>query len=341
MKKIDDYCPYCHQTVEYRIERRKITSFKGVKVDTYENVGVCQKCKNDLYIFSLEDANIARIYRAYRKNANIVEPQELVNLRKKYNISQRELTSILGFGKMTINRYENGDLPTKSQSDYLRMLIDNDDEFLKRVKQAYEANKITKKTFEKINRSYSKDDSYEDDIQTLYKKYLNVVLDVPADVYTGYKSFNLEIVENIISYIASKVKNLTLTSLNKYLWYIDSLSFEERVLAITGIRYQKQTYGPVIAENMFNELSLLTDKYYREDYEDENGTKSIIKSKNNYDLSELSDDEIKIIDRVIKLLKNKTVKEISEMSHQEEGWKKTKKYELISFEYAMQLKINK
>ena len=49
-------------------------------------------------------------------------------LREKYDISQRELTSILGFGKMTINRYERGGIPTKSQSDYIRVLIENENE---------------------------------------------------------------------------------------------------------------------------------------------------------------------------------------------------------------------
>ena len=45
------------------------------------------------------------------------------SLRNKYDISQRELTAILDFGKMTINRYENGSLPSKSHSDYLRLIF--------------------------------------------------------------------------------------------------------------------------------------------------------------------------------------------------------------------------
>ena len=48
-------------------------------------------------------------------------------IEKKYNISQRELTSILDFGKMTINRYERGGVPTKSQSDYIKLLIENNE----------------------------------------------------------------------------------------------------------------------------------------------------------------------------------------------------------------------
>ena len=57
--------------------------------------------------------------------------------REKYNISQRELTAILGWGKMTINRYERGGVPTKSQSDYIRLLIENESKFIEKVKEAY------------------------------------------------------------------------------------------------------------------------------------------------------------------------------------------------------------
>ena len=336
-----EYCPYCHKDVDFKVVKRSVTSFRGTKVNTFKNVGVCKECNKDLYIFDLEDANIERINKAYKKNANIVKPEELVNLRKKYDISQRELTSILGFGKMTINRYEKGDMPTKSQSDYLKLLIENESEFLSKVKGAYEKNSISKKTYEKIMNNSNCKESFKEEEQVIYKKLLNAVFSNQRNIYSGYEEFDLEKTENIISYIASKVKNFTITSLNKYLWFIDMVSYKERVLAITGLSYQKQQYGPVIAENLYNEISMLNDKYYREEYESENGIITIIKSKGNYDLSMLNENEKEIIDSVIKLLKNKTVKEISDMSHEEEGWKKTKNKDYISFEYAMKLKMKK
>ena len=86
---------------------------------------------------------------------------------------------------------------------------------------------------------------------------------------------------------------------------------------------------------------MLDDKYKREDYENEIGTMTKIVSNKNYDLSNFSKKEIEIINTIIKLLKDKTVSEISKMSHKEEAWKKTKRYENISFEYAMNLKILK
>ena len=335
------YCPYCKKEVEYNIEKRDLKEFRGIEVNTFENVAICNECNQDLYVNEIEDVNNERIYQIYREKANIIKAEDIIKLREKYDISQRELTSILGFGKMTINRYERGGLPTKSQSDYIKLLIENDDKFIEKVKEAYEKNNINEKTYKKIVSEEVEKDISKKEVQDNIRRYLKSVLNRKPDIYNGYKSLDLEKVENIISYIASKVKNLTITSLNKYLWYIDMLSFNKRAVAITGLTYQNQKCGPTIVYKKYDELSLLDDKYQREDIETENSNTTKIISNNNFNLDKISSNEKEIIDTIIKLLKNKNVTDISEMSHREDGWKKTKRFEQISFEYAMNLKLIK
>lgn len=335
------YCPYCKKEVEYKIEKRELKEFRGIEVNTFENVAICNECNQDLYVNKIEDENNERIYKIYREKANIIKAEDIVKLREKYDISQRELTAILGFGKMTINRYERGGLPTKSQSDYIKLLIENEDRFIEKVKEAYENNNITEKTYKKIVSEGQEENISKKGVQENIRRYLKEVLNRKPDIYNGYKSLDLEKVENIISYIASKVKNLTITSLNKYLWYIDMLSFNKRAVAITGLTYQNQKFGPTIVYKKYDELSLLDDKYQREDIETENGNTTKIISNDNFNLDKISSSEKEIIDTIIKLLKNKNVTDISEMSHKEDGWKKTKRFEQISFEYAMNLKLIK
>ena len=335
------YCPYCKKEVEYKIEQRELKEFRGIEVNTFENVAICNECNQDLYVNKIEDENNERIYKIYREKANIIKAEDIVKLREKYDISQRELTAILGLGKMTINRYERGGLPTKSQSDYIKLLIENEDKFIEKVNEAYENNNITEKTYKKIVSEGQEENISKKRVQENIRRYLKEVLNRKPDIYNGYKSLDLEKVENIISYIASKVKNLTITSLNKYLWYIDMLSFNKRAVAITGLTYQNQKFGPTIVYKKYDELSLLDDKYQREDIETENGNTTKIISNENFNLDKINDSEKEIIDTIIKLLKNKKVTDISEMSHREDGWKKTKRFEQISFEYAMNLKLIK
>ena len=179
----------------------------------------------------------------------------------------------------------------------------------------------------------------KDNIEELYRTLISNTLVRNPDIYNGYKVLNLDIIENIISYIANEVTNLTITSLNKYLWLIDMISFRERAIAITGLTYQKQQFGPTIADQRYKEISLLDDKYLREDYEDELGSKTLIKSNKNFELSGLRKEEIEVVNRVINFLKDKSVSEISELTHKELALKNTKKLENISFEYAEKLKM--
>ena len=182
------YCPYCKNEVEYKIEKRDLKEFKGLKINTFENVAICSNCNQDLYVNEIENENTKRIYETYRSKANIIKPQDIINLRKKYNISQRELTAILGFGKMTINRYERGRIPTKSQSDYIRLLIEDENKFIEKVKEAYQKNSITEKTYSKIVSQKLGHSISKKEIQDNIRNYLKAILNRKPDIYNGYKT---------------------------------------------------------------------------------------------------------------------------------------------------------
>lgn len=332
------YCPYCRNEQEYYIDKRILKEYKGTIIDVEENVPICKQCGNDLIINNIEDENLSRIYSKYRKVKNIITPSEIVELRNKYNISQRELTAILDFGKMTINRYENGCLPSKTQSDYLKLIAKDEKEFFNKVQEAYYTNRINQKTFAKIKSIINT--NMRDSDNNALKAYIENELKLSPNEYNGFKVLDIDKLQNLISYIASRV-TLFLTSLNKYLWFIDMISYNKRAISITGLTYMHEQYGPVILSRKYEEISKLEDKYKREDIENKDGS---IQSKivsNNYDLSDFTDKELKIIDYVIDLLKDKSTKEISNLSHKELGWKNTQRYEKISFEYANDLKILK
>ena len=118
------------------------------------------------------------------------------------------------------------------------------------------------------------------------------------------------------------------------------LSFNKRAISITGLTYQKQQYGPTIMDGLYEEISLLDDLYERKDIETTNGNITNILSKGNFNLSLINEKEKEIIDTIIETLKNKKVNEISTLSHKEEGWKKTKNLDRISFEYKFNLLNN-
>ena len=49
------YCPYCKKEVEYKVEKRDLKEFRGIEINTYEDVAVCKECHQDLYVNEIEE----------------------------------------------------------------------------------------------------------------------------------------------------------------------------------------------------------------------------------------------------------------------------------------------
>lgn len=328
------FCPTCNKKVSYKIEERLIEKYKSKIVNVYEKVAICNECHQDIYVPSIEQENFDTLYSKYREVADIISANEIIKFREKYGISQRELVAILGWGKMTINRYEKGSLPSKSHSDFLKLIINNDSVFEECVEKAYEENNVGIKTYTKIRKGMASN------VEQLQEKLISTKLSHKESVYTGFAKFNLPKLENLIGYIADKVDNLYKTSLNKYLFYIDFLSYKENCIAITGLRYEKYQYGPIIESKGYEEIiNMMTDKFEKEETYNNDSISTKIKSCKNYDLSYFKDYEIEIIDSIITQFKELSCNKISDLSHEEDAWKETKTSELISYDYAETLTI--
>ncbi|MDB2068281.1 DUF4065 domain-containing protein [Clostridium perfringens] len=330
------YCPNCNQNTSYKIYKNIIKEYKGQIVNVEENIAICDKCGSSIYIPDIEHANFERLYSKYRQLTGLISKEEIIKFRKKYDLSQRELVSILGWGKMTINRYENGALASKSHSDILKNIIKNEEQLRLLVDEAINCKRITNKTYDKVSRYFKSSK------RNIVNSLLELELKHDEDILNGYRKFNVERVENLIGYIASKVDNLYKTSLNKYLWYIDFENFKENIRSITGLRYVKQQYGPVIENKGYEQIiNLLDDKFYKEEIEEYDSTSTKVKiiSRNNYDMSCYTKEELNVIDSVIDKFKLMTCSSISQESHNEVGWRENEINEFISYEYAEQLKI--
>ena len=333
MKTKKLYCPICEREEEYTIKKNLIKEFKGFDVNVEEKIVMCNSCNEEIYISEIESENFNKLYEKYRAVADIISPEQIECFRKKYNISQRELTSILNFGKMTLNRYERGSIPNSSHNDLLKLIISDNSFFNLKVEEAYENKRINEKTYRKIQ------DKLKSSMKDRFRNLIISFLTHKQDEYNGYRKFDIERVINLISYIAHNTE-LYKTSLSKYLFYIDFTNFKINIRSITGLRYIKYTYGPVIEDFKYNDiLNYFDDKFYVEEFEDREKTTTKIKSKGNYDLSIFTDEEIEVIDRVLNMLKDKNSKEISSMSHEENGWKENNNRDLISYEYADKLKF--
>lgn len=327
------YCSNCDNNVNYSIRKGVIENYKGYKVDVEEKIAVCNVCNNDIYVSEIESENFKRLYSKYKELADIISGEEIISFRNDYNISQRELTSILNWGKMTINRYERGAVPSQSYNDLLKLIISNQDIFKEKVEDAFQCERITQKTYDKVQ------DKLKKSSKDYFKEVVTDSLTHIEDEYNGYRKFDIERLMNLLSYIADNV-DLYKTSMNKYLWFIDFENFKENVRSITGLRYMRFTYGPIIEDFKYEEiLNFFDDKIVKEEFEEDCKITTKIKSKKNYDLSIFKEEELEVINNVINKLKEKSCTEISNLSHEEEGWIQNDNRDLISYDFADKLKL--
>lgn len=59
----------------------------------------------------------------FRKQFDFVSPNDIKNLRKKWNLSQKQLAEVIGWSPSTVALYEVGEIPTKSNNRLLKILI--------------------------------------------------------------------------------------------------------------------------------------------------------------------------------------------------------------------------
>jgi putative zinc finger/helix-turn-helix YgiT family protein len=320
------------------IKRKATYCIKGEPIEILKTVRINLKDNEEIFDEELENKNLENIYNQYRKKHSLLTPNRIKETREKYGVSQRAFSRILGWGEVTIHRYETGALQDRSHNDAL-VLLENPDNM--KILLENNKNKINSKDYIKIKsnlKKIKKDDIDEKLEENITKKYFNEAL----DEYCGYTQFNYEKLVNMILFFASKINRLFKTKLMKLLFYSDFVNFRNNTLSITGLKYIKNYYGPTPIKHELL-LGELFEKYitYQIEYvktsKDNVEEYEFIKSLEKPTMVIFSQEEINSMNEVLNAFKHLTSEEITQCSHKEEAWTKSKNKEIISYEHAKNL----
>ena len=156
--------------------------------------------------------------------------------------------------------------------------------------------------------------------------------------YNGNMLLSLDKVVDVIRYFAnsSKVTNLYKVKLMKLLWYANCLAYKTRGAAITGLVYQALPMGavPIGHDSIINLKGVMCDEIDMGD-----GTAYRFGNSHEKEYASLQEEEIKIIDRVIRKFGKMSKDEIVDFMHNERAYTETAPREIISFEYGKYLRI--
>ena len=319
-------CDICGSTDTYVKDYEHDFTRKGNKINFVAKRRFCGNCNNLVYDSVLDNAAIKKAINIYN-NKYGVNKDEIINLRKKYKLSQATFAKMLGCAKKTLISYEQGrSIPNDSYLILLKMILEDPENMLTIL--STNEDKFSTKESEKILSNFKANNTS--------KLFGN--MDTLLSEFNGYRELDGDKIFNMILYFAED--GILKTKLVKEMFYADFINFKNTAVSITGLEYAKLNFGPVPDQyemilNKGLEEGLIECEYKIEgEYEYYN-----IKAKKKYDKMVFNKEELKSLKKVKDKFKNFTSKEIVDYSHKEKAFLETNYYNKISYEYAFDINL--
>jgi putative zinc finger/helix-turn-helix YgiT family protein len=348
-KYICEKCGLVDENMTRVVERTETYNVKGEPIPVLARVRVCESCNKEISDEVLDDITLQAAYDVYRSKHKIVFPSEIRALRETYGLSQRGLGALLGWGPITIHRYESGSLPDESHNQVLRLMQDPFTVARLFLENKDSLDRVTyKKMLGRLNTILSeKAPAKAAEVLCQGSYFMQGPPPKKPTLYTGFISFQPEILMEMMVFFASKAGGVLKTKLNKLLWYADFVHYKHYTLSISGATYNHLQYGPV-PQNYESFLSALysTDALTIEERDlgtNKEGEPMVglwLSATREPKLTDIALSGISVLESVQLYFQNIGSKRISDLSHKEEGYIATKHKEAISYAYADVLKVD-
>ncbi|MBN2753593.1 MAG: DUF4065 domain-containing protein [Candidatus Goldbacteria bacterium] len=331
MKKV--LCPECGKlTVPKIITAEREVIIRGEKITVISDMPKCTCCGSELLMKSEGRDSYTLAYDIYRKKHNLLTAEEIITIRKKYELSPKPFSLLLGWGELTIYKYEKGALQDDAHDEVLKFV--NDPENMKMIyddKLKDNLAEADRGEFEKtLDRLLGQINPYEKIIQLKFR--------YKPDEFSGNRPFSIEKAANLILKIikCSVKKSLFEVQLVKCLFYSDFLNFKNSGISMTGLRYAHGPYGPVVDEyhDLFDYMAA-KKMVNMQVIPFETGEGHQYTNLSEPDESVFSESEKKLVDEICVKLTPLSSKQLSEKTHKEvQGWKDTASGQYITYRYA-------
>lgn len=336
MKKVDIVCPFCGENKETYLSTQKANiEIKGQSIEYKENIYICKSCGEEFETGELTDLNLINARDEYRKKNNLLTSFQIAAIRKKYNLSQADFSLSLGWGEITVTRYETKQIQDSTYDMVLRMVQINPFILLQLLEKS--KNNFTEERY-KIIQQNIRSSIKESTIQETYMDKLKnnyIIYNEPTEE-NGYTILDVKKLNNIVGIILSKEKCMYKVQLMKTLWYVDYLNYEKMGRSVTGLVYEKKRLGALPVGN--NEIIYLPAVNAEEEYYSNGNMGYRLTVSKDFIPTKISNDLEKIIEDVVKKFANKTAKEIVDYMHKEESYLRTNQNEVIPFSNEYKLR---
>ena len=280
-KKYTDFCTLCRKYTEYDI--KKTDEIELIKNRAYTftfTTAFCKECGREMTLPGMIDLNSHERDEQYRTAEGLISIADIERLMDTYRIDSTPLSSALGFEKMAIARYLDGQMPSKEYSDIMKHALVSPEYMDALLEQNRE--KTGEAAFQKAKKAAAD---------------LKLLFDIPEKMLAS------------IAYIFDQMQEVTPLMLQKLLYYIQgiNLALFDRPLFVENCAAWQ--HGPVYPKV----YALFKDfKYSPIDYN------SFAFLKENRQA--LSEDEKNVIDLIIGTFGTYSGKILEDVTHNEKPW---------------------
>lgn len=330
-------CPLCGKEHDLEIRERVATTIIKDEIVEYNEVYYfCENEKenNEFANGKMLNANLLNARNEYRRIKGLLTSDEIVEIRKKYGLSQVDLANLMGWGEATISRYESKAIQDESYDTILRKIKDDPNvayEYLEKNKERLGSKylEIKDRIVDMIN-EYGNQLISKQLLENVYIKYSE------PSIFNGMKSLDIEKLACIINYFAKKIKGLYKVRLMKLLWYADCMYYKAHGISMTGLVYCHNDWGALPEGH--REMMQLGSINVREELRGDENIQYHIMPKEGVETDVFTSEEKDVLDRVIKQFRYCSAQGIADYMHEETAYKNTNDGEFISYEYAKEIR---
>lgn len=330
-------CTCCMEKHDIKtVHVREHAVLKNVEVKYTAEYYYCDLADEFYMDESMISQNDTNKKNAFRKANGLLMVDDIKKIRSKYEISQKDLCILLGWGEKTITRYESHQIQDKAHDTILKKIDEDPEWFLYLLNDSKSQFSLDtyKKYYDRCLNLYetSQDMYLRKAIAAQYAPYKDL------EMYNGNTQLSLDKVVDVIRYFSNSayVTNLYKVKLMKLLWYADFLAYKQSGQAITGLVYRALPMGavPIAHDSIIDLKGIVYDEI-----EMGEGTAYHFVENEEKEYLSLVLEEIEILGIVISKLGKMTKDEIVSFMHEEQAYKKTEPRNIISYKYALDLQI--
>lgn len=252
---------------------------------------VCASCGYETLHASQIDSFLTKLADAHRREAKLLTGAQIRRHRNRLGMSQEQFAKYLNVGVASVKRWELGQAQDSSSDELIRLKCS-----LQRAEQ--------------------------NAAEVLFRQ------GGEANEYSGGRSFSFEKLAGVVLFFLHRAseakKTLGPLHINKLCWFADAANYKRHGVTITGARYARLPYGPVLDDYqlIFRELQNRGMVIAR-------GTSKLEPNRSEAQ-AVLEGTELASLTRTWEKFRSQLHKIVRD-SHEEHAWKETAHAELISF----------